>query len=242
MNKDELDINSSVSATYSYGPFGDTVSHIGMDFEHRFGTKPYNGELGTYTYIYRECSPTLGRWLSEDPVLEQGGYNLYAYCGNDPVARYDYLGLEKWFVKQIYATESHDFGCPEWSSPGYTGKADFVSYRKHFKDYTLNNNIISFLKLSDSKRFLMANDIIRKLDMDNSIDDLWAMTTRFTGVEYTDYSKDGNGVCVRKVRFRIDIVVLEKKSPGKKVEVIIDKKDSEPNVYRSSIYSQDKND
>ena len=72
---------------------GETVAHTGRDFEHRFGTKPYNGELGTYTYIYRECSPTLGRWLSEDPVLEQGGYNLYAYCGNEPVQNIDFIGM-----------------------------------------------------------------------------------------------------------------------------------------------------
>ena len=73
--------------------FGETVAHTGADFLHRFGTKPYNGELGTYTYIYRECSPTLGRWLSEDPVLEQGGYNLYAYCGNEPVQNIDFIGM-----------------------------------------------------------------------------------------------------------------------------------------------------
>ena len=42
----------------------------------------------------------LGRWLSRDPIGEAGGFNLYAYCGNDPVNRWDYLGLdessEKW--------------------------------------------------------------------------------------------------------------------------------------------------
>jgi len=84
--------SGAVSATYAYGPFGETIAHTGMDFEHRFGTKPYNGELGTYTYIYREYSPTLGRWLSEDPILEQGDFNLYSFCSNEPVGNYDYLG------------------------------------------------------------------------------------------------------------------------------------------------------
>lgn len=41
--------------------------------------------------------PRLGRWLSRDPLGEEGGLNLYAYCGNDPVNRHDPLGLD-WIV------------------------------------------------------------------------------------------------------------------------------------------------
>jgi hypothetical protein len=37
--------------------------------------------------------PRLGRFLSRDPLREEGGFNLYAYCGNDPVNRHDPLGL-----------------------------------------------------------------------------------------------------------------------------------------------------
>jgi hypothetical protein len=38
--------------------------------------------------------PRLGRWMSRDPIGEEGGLNLYAYCGNDPVNRHDPLGLD----------------------------------------------------------------------------------------------------------------------------------------------------
>jgi len=38
--------------------------------------------------------PVQGRWLSRDPEGESGGFNLYAYCGNDPVNRSDYLGMQ----------------------------------------------------------------------------------------------------------------------------------------------------
>jgi hypothetical protein len=38
--------------------------------------------------------PRLGRFLSRDPIREEGGINLYAYCGNDPVNRHDPLGLD----------------------------------------------------------------------------------------------------------------------------------------------------
>jgi hypothetical protein len=46
--------------------------------------------VGTASAHY---NPQLGRWLSRDPMGEAGGFNLYAYCGNDPVNRHDPLGL-----------------------------------------------------------------------------------------------------------------------------------------------------
>lgn len=38
--------------------------------------------------------PGQGRWISRDPIEEQGGVNLYGFVGNDPVSRSDRLGLE----------------------------------------------------------------------------------------------------------------------------------------------------
>lgn len=39
-------------------------------------------------------SSTLGRWISRDPIEEQGGLNLYAYVVNNPIAFADPLGLD----------------------------------------------------------------------------------------------------------------------------------------------------
>jgi uncharacterized protein RhaS with RHS repeats len=36
----------------------------------------------------------LGRWLSEDPIGEEGGLNLYGYVLNDPTGLFDELGLQ----------------------------------------------------------------------------------------------------------------------------------------------------
>lgn len=41
----------------------------------------------------RYYNPNTGRWLSKDPIEEQGGANLYGFVGNDPVSRFDLLGL-----------------------------------------------------------------------------------------------------------------------------------------------------
>lgn len=42
--------------------------------------------------LYRGYSPQLGRWLSRDPVEEQGGINLYGYVANKPINSIDLLG------------------------------------------------------------------------------------------------------------------------------------------------------
>jgi RHS repeat-associated protein len=59
----------------------------------RWQTKWYDAESQHYYFGYRHYDPRFGRWLSRDPLGEAGGFNLYAYCGNDPVNRHDPLGL-----------------------------------------------------------------------------------------------------------------------------------------------------
>jgi RHS repeat-associated protein len=41
---------------------------------------------------HRYYSPTLGRFINRDPVEETGGLNLYGFCGNNSVNRWDMLG------------------------------------------------------------------------------------------------------------------------------------------------------
>ena len=43
-------------------------------------------------YNFRHYSPDLGRWLSRDPIEEQGGRNLYAYANGNPLCESDWLG------------------------------------------------------------------------------------------------------------------------------------------------------
>ena len=33
------------------------------------------------------------RWLNRDPIGEEGGLNLYGFCGNNAVSLYDMMGL-----------------------------------------------------------------------------------------------------------------------------------------------------
>jgi len=52
-----------------------------------------NDGTGLYYYRARYYSPSLHRFISEDPIGFAGGVNLYAYSENDPVNLKDPTGL-----------------------------------------------------------------------------------------------------------------------------------------------------
>lgn len=51
----------------------------------------------TQAQAMRWYSPSTAHWLSRDPIEEEGGENLYLFCGNDSVNNWDLFG-EKWRV------------------------------------------------------------------------------------------------------------------------------------------------
>ena len=44
---------------------------------------------GLAYYGFRFHAPDLCRWITPDPIREDGGLNLYRFCGNDPVNQID---------------------------------------------------------------------------------------------------------------------------------------------------------
>jgi len=92
-----VDFIGNTIAHYEYDAFGNAVNKSGSmadDFVFRFSTKYFDTETGLYYYgNIRYYSPPLGRWISRDPIEEEGGINLYGFCGNDPISKVDYLGM-----------------------------------------------------------------------------------------------------------------------------------------------------
>jgi RHS repeat-associated protein len=62
-------------------------------FPHRFSTKHFDVETGLYYYGYRFYSPELMRWLSRDPIQENGGTLLFGFIQNNPLNAADSHGL-----------------------------------------------------------------------------------------------------------------------------------------------------
>ncbi|MEW6657342.1 MAG: RHS repeat-associated core domain-containing protein [Thermodesulfobacteriota bacterium] len=90
-----LDENANVAATYQYDPFGvPRIPANSINQPMQFSTKPYDEKTGLSYYGYRFYVPALGRWLTRDPIGEEGGINLYGFVGNNPINYIDPNGLK----------------------------------------------------------------------------------------------------------------------------------------------------
>jgi len=58
----------------------------------RFAGREYDDETQLYYDRARYLDPALGRFVSEDPIGLDGGVNLYAFVGNDPINGWDPSG------------------------------------------------------------------------------------------------------------------------------------------------------
>jgi RHS repeat-associated protein len=89
-----LNASGQPAAAYQYDPFGQPQTLLASVTQPMgFSTKAYDPQTGLSYYGYRFYSPSLGRWLTRDPLGETGGINLYAYVQNNPVNLLDPLGL-----------------------------------------------------------------------------------------------------------------------------------------------------
>jgi RHS repeat-associated protein len=89
------------SARYEYDTFGQTIrltgtGTIAQDNRYRFSTKRAEPTTGLILYEYRVYDPVAGRWLSRDPIEEDGGLNMHNFARNSAINIIDILGLYEW--------------------------------------------------------------------------------------------------------------------------------------------------
>lgn len=96
-------LGSVMSTSDGYGQYLGATAYLPYG-QSQTGTPPpgsgfgfagyrYDAETGLYYVRNRYYDPRLGRWLQPDPIGQEGGVNLYAYVGNDPLNLTDPLGL-----------------------------------------------------------------------------------------------------------------------------------------------------
>jgi len=75
--------NGSILARYEYDPYGKLIKDVAdatvRSNPFRFSTKNLDSESGLYYYGYRQYSPEIGRWLSRDPIGEEGFWSTRAH-------------------------------------------------------------------------------------------------------------------------------------------------------------------
>ena len=87
------DINGNIQTQYTYDPFGATTS-TGLPTSNTVGfTGREMDNTGLYYYRARYYEPSMGRFLSEDPIGFKADMNVYAYAFSSPVNFVDPSGL-----------------------------------------------------------------------------------------------------------------------------------------------------
>ncbi len=102
-----VDFTGGLHAEYEYDPYG-VRTKLSGDVDADFGFTGYWHHIpsGLNLALYRAYSPTLGRWISRDPIGEEGGLNLYEYVHNNPANLIDILGLREWFATSFAAAQA----------------------------------------------------------------------------------------------------------------------------------------
>jgi len=93
----ELDENGQLLSQEGYYPYGATAWWAAKSaIEASYKTQRYSGKerdaSGLYYYGLRYYAPWLMRWINPDPAGAEGGWNLYAMLGGNPVSQVDPQG------------------------------------------------------------------------------------------------------------------------------------------------------
>ena len=118
-----LDTNNNAVVNYTYDAWGKIVSirdqngnlitnqyNIGRTNPFRYRGYVYDEETGFYYCQSRYYDPSVRRWINLDGFVSTGtgfiGYNMYAYCNNNPVGYYDPTGkvITEW--DKVHLSES----------------------------------------------------------------------------------------------------------------------------------------
>lgn len=94
-----VDANGTAAATYEYDPYGNIITATGTLAQInplRYRGYYYDNETGLYYLQSRYYDPAVGRFINGDGYASTGqgiiGYNMYAYCNNNPVLYTDSAG------------------------------------------------------------------------------------------------------------------------------------------------------
>lgn len=107
-----VDSTGAKVVTYAYDPWGKTwaasgtlATTLGTFNPLRYRGYVYDTETGFYYVSSRYYDPEVGRWINADDAIagvggDIRGYNLFAYCMNDPVNMSDHTGHWPQWIKK----------------------------------------------------------------------------------------------------------------------------------------------
>ncbi len=93
----QTDVNGNIKFSDSYQPFGQDNGNPGGSETYKFTGKPYSAATGLYYDYQRWSDPTIGRFISADPLVgylsDPQSLNPYVYTENLPTGFIDPSGM-----------------------------------------------------------------------------------------------------------------------------------------------------
>jgi len=208
------DASGDIVAAFDYDPYGRTTQTSGT-LQPTFGFAGYQRHASTGLYLthYRAYDPDLGRWLSRDPIGEQGpdGPNLYTYVSNNPVNGVDPLGLWNLFNPLTYGLPSNPGENPwnpfdssaEWGATAAgasQGAQVWFDEVIPFYDPFADSGFGTYDKCDKS---LAASHFFGKLSQEAALTAAGLKLAKFRGFEYGKW-KDAAGKWQKGTHFHLD--------------------------------------
>jgi len=149
------DENGAVTERYAFSAFGirsimapdfTPITSSECEWIFAFQGKFLDEETAFLNYGFRFYSPSLGRWLSKDPITERGGNNLYGYVKNDPPNWTDALGLDRYRTTGASWVPGHEgLGVDtwEWQQNQEDEGGQWVNTGMQFYDYGGSSMILA---------------------------------------------------------------------------------------------------
>jgi RHS repeat-associated protein len=140
----EILTNSNNVITWEaiYKPFGEAgvQSYSSVTNNFRFPGQYYDQETGLHYNYNRYYDPSVGRYLTPDPIGQAGGLNLFAYVGNDPVNNFDPMGLAQFGYRGLDAIGGF---IPPYGTGAYDDEhnTEWVHEQLYFDDVAKNPNL-----------------------------------------------------------------------------------------------------
>jgi RHS repeat-associated protein len=177
---------------YAYTPFGSMTLYNALwasesgCIEDSFDRPLYAGyffdvETGLYQVRARYYDPSLSRFINRDPIGYNGGMNLYAYCGGNPINATDPMGTDSRLeqLQKDLAEELKQHGNTQWAKTlqwaidEAQGKDPHdAEMRRNYEDlerarsYSLTHWIMEGLSALESVEHELANQqLIRNVSM-----------------------------------------------------------------------------
>ena len=118
---------------YTYTPYREATAEGDVTQPIQWSSEYSDEELGLVYYNYRHFNPHDGRWISRDPIKEQGGWNLFAFVNNNGIINIDYLGKGYLSRRPLAHTAFTHDGKKYYTIHGHVYKAEGLSIQhSHF--------------------------------------------------------------------------------------------------------------